>query len=115
MNRLKRSIWCALLFGIQGLYFPLNHFLKGGMELKTFLDDYIPLVPIWVVPYGLICVWWVVAYVWAAWAMEEQLYEAFFIASAFVCVSGLTIFAVFPTYTLHGHKLRFHRVKKRNL
>ena len=59
MNCLKRLIWCALLFGIQGLYFPLNRFLKGGMELKTFLDDYIPLLPIWVVPYGLICVWWV--------------------------------------------------------
>ena len=29
MNNLKRLIWCALLFGIQALYFPLNRFLKG--------------------------------------------------------------------------------------
>ena len=100
MNRLKRLIWCVLLFGIQGLYFPLNRYLKGGMELKTPLDAHVPLWPIWLVPYALICVWWVVAFSWAAWKMEERLYEAFFIASAFVCVSALTIFAVFPTYVV---------------
>lgn len=100
MNSLKRLIWCALLFGIQGLYFPLNRFLSGGMEFKIFLDEYLPLVPIWVIPYGLACGWWVIAYIWSAWRMEDQMYEAFFIASAFVCVSGLTIFAVFPTYVV---------------
>jgi hypothetical protein len=100
MNNSKRLIWCALLFGIQGLYFPLNRFLEGGMELKTALDDYIPLWSIWVLPYGLVCVWWIAAYLWAAWRMEEQLYEAFFIASAFVSVTALTIFTVFPTYAI---------------
>jgi membrane-associated phospholipid phosphatase len=64
------------------------------------LDDYVPLLPGWVIPYVLICGWWIFAYIWAAWRMEEQLYEAFFIASAFTCVAGLTIFAVFPTYVV---------------
>ena len=100
MNNAKRLVWCALLFGIQGLYFPLNRFLKGGMELKTTLDDYVPLWSIWVLPYGLVCVWWIAAYLWAAWRMEEDLYEAFFIASAFVSVAALTIFTVFPTYVI---------------
>lgn len=100
MNSLKRLIWCALLFGIQGLYFPLNRFLKGGVEFKTILDDSVPLWPVWVIPYMLVCGWWIVAYIWAAWSMEERLYEAFFIASAFVCVSALTVFAVFPTYVV---------------
>lgn len=100
MNSLKRLIWCALLFGIQGLYFPLNRLLKGGVEFKTILDDSVPLWPVWVIPYMLVCGWWIVAYIWAAWSMEERLYEAFFIASAFVCVSALTVFAVFPTYVV---------------
>ena len=100
MNKLKRLIWCALLFGIQGLYFPLNRFLEGGVEFKTTLDDYVPLWSIWVIPYGLICVWWIVAYLWAGWRMEEHLYEAFFIASAFASVAALTIFTVFPTYVI---------------
>lgn len=100
MNNLKRLIWCAIVFGIQALYFPLNRFLKGGMEFKTVFDDYLPLWPIWVVPYVLICGWWVVASFWAIWRMEERLYEAFFIASALVSVIGLTIFAVFPTYVV---------------
>ena len=30
--------------------------------------------------------------------MEEHLYEAFFIASAFVSVAAMTIFTLFPTY-----------------
>jgi len=42
MNKLKRLIWCALLFGIQALYFPLNRFLQGGLELKIPLDQYMP-------------------------------------------------------------------------
>jgi hypothetical protein len=100
MNKLKRLVWCALLFGIQSLYFPLNRFLEGGIEFKTALDDYVPLWPIWVLPYTLICVWWIAAHLWAAWRMEERLYEAFFIASAFASVSALTIFAVFPTYVI---------------
>jgi membrane-associated phospholipid phosphatase len=100
MNNLKRLIWCALVFGIQALYFPLNHFLQGGIELKTALDRYVPLWPIWVVPYVLICGWWVIACIWTVWHMEERLYEAFFIASAFVSVSALTIFTMFPTYVL---------------
>lgn len=100
MNRLKRLIWCALLFGIQALYFPLNRFLQGGMEFKTVLDDYVPLWPIWVIPYGLICIWWIVAHLWAAWRMEERLYESFFIATAFASVAALTIYTVFPTYVI---------------
>ncbi|HXQ36683.1 MAG TPA: hypothetical protein VN843_21910 [Anaerolineales bacterium] len=95
MNNLKRLIWCAIVFGIQALYFPLNRFLEGGMEFKTVFDDDIPLWPIWVVPYVLICGWWVAACIWAIWRMEERLYEAFFIAAALVSVTGLTIFAVF--------------------
>ena len=77
MNNLKCLIWCALVFGIQALYFPLNRFLQGGTELKTAFDDYVPLWPIWVVPYVLICGWWVAASIWAVWRMEENLYEAF--------------------------------------
>ena len=100
MNNLKRLVWCAIVFGIQALYFPLNHFLRGGVEFKTTLDNYVPLWPIWVVPYVLICGWWVVACIWTVWRMEEHLYEAFFIASAFASVSAMTIFALFPTYVL---------------
>jgi membrane-associated phospholipid phosphatase len=100
MNNLKRLIWCALLFGIQALYFPLNRFLQGGIEFKTALDDYVPTWSVWVIPYALVCVWWVVAYLWAARRIEDRLYEAFFIASALVSVTALTIFTVFPTYVV---------------
>jgi membrane-associated phospholipid phosphatase len=98
MNSLKRLIFFALLFGIQLLYFPLNRFLQGGVEFKTTWDAYIPVWPVWVVPYSLICVWWIVAYLWAAWRMDEHLYEAFFLASAIMQVTALMIFTFFPTY-----------------
>ena len=57
MNNVKRLIWCALLFGIQLMYFPLNRYLQGGVELKTPLDDHLPIWPIWVIPYSLACIW----------------------------------------------------------
>src|SRR5215831_14613786 len=98
MNNLKRLIFFALLFGIQLLYFPLNRFMHGGVELKTSLDAYVPIWSIWVLPYSLACVWWIVAYLWAAWRMDEYWYEAFFLASAIMQVSALMIFTFFPTY-----------------
>jgi len=98
MNKLKRLIWCALLFGIQALYFPLNKYLQGGMEFRTPLDEHIPLWSAWVLPYVLACWWWIIAYLWAAWRMGDRLYEAFFLASAVMQVSALTIFTIFPTY-----------------
>jgi len=100
MNKLKRLIWCALLFGIQLMYFPLNRYLEGGFEFKTPLDDFIPLWPIWVIPYSLACVWWVIAYLWAARNMQGDLYEAFFIASAVMQVSALMVFTFLPTYIM---------------
>ena len=100
MNNLKRVILCALLFSIQLLYFPLNEYMHGGIELKTPLDTHIPIWPIWVVPYSLICIWWVVAYIWAAWRMDEDLYEALFLSSAIMQVSAFMIFTFFPTYVV---------------
>jgi membrane-associated phospholipid phosphatase len=100
MNPVKRLIWCALLFGIQALYFPLNKYMQGGMEFKTPMDEHMPVWPIWVIPYACICGWWTVAYLWAAWRMESRLYEAFFISSAVMQVSALTIFTLFPTYVM---------------
>lgn len=103
MNSLKRMIFFALLFGIQLLYFPLNRYLHGGIEFTTPLDVYIPVWAAWVAPYSLICFWWIVAYLWAAWRMDEQLYEAFFLASAIMQVSALVIFTFFPTYVVRTH------------
>ena len=39
MNPVKRLIWCALLLGIQALYFPLNKYMQGGMEFRTPIDE----------------------------------------------------------------------------
>jgi len=74
--------------------------LQGGTEFKTTLDQYVPLWPIWSVPYSLVTLWWLAAYIWAASRMEDRMYEAFFIASAFVQVTALMIFTVFPTYVI---------------
>ena len=93
MNNLKRLIWCALLFGIQALYFPLNRFLQGGIEFKTALDDYVPIWSVWVIPYALVCIWWIVAYLWAArvWRrivyMKPFLLPQRFCPDDFYCVS----------------------------
>ena len=100
MSNLKRLIWCAIVFGIQALYFPLNRLSQGGIEFKTVFDDHIPLWSIWVLPYGLVYGWWLVACIWALWRMDERLYEAFFIASAFVSVCAMTVFTLFPTYVV---------------
>jgi membrane-associated phospholipid phosphatase len=99
MSLSRRFAWLLLMLAIASLYLPLNYFLTSGYNLKIGLDDYIPILPIFVVPYLLFLPFWVLAFLYAAWKMDDRLFRAFMIAS--VSAAGVTVltFALFPTYT----------------
>jgi membrane-associated phospholipid phosphatase len=87
-----------LIAGAAGLYFPLNRTLTGGFNLSTPLDAWIPLWPVWVVPYLLCLPAWVGGLIWAAWRMDERLFRSFVSAGLFVLLSATLFYYVFPTY-----------------
>ncbi|MEP7133860.1 MAG: phosphatase PAP2 family protein [Chloroflexota bacterium] len=80
------------------LYFPLNRKLTGGFNLSTRLDAWIPLWPVWVVPYLLCLPFWVFGLIWAVWKMDTQLFRSFVSACLFVLFSATLVYYFFPTY-----------------
>lgn len=93
--RLGMSI---LVAATASLYFPLNRTLTGGFNLATPLDTWVPLWPVWVVPYLLCLPAWAIGLAWAAWKMDEPLFRSFVGASLFVLSSAALCYYVFPTY-----------------
>lgn len=95
-----RIIWLLIPLGMQLLYFPLNRYSTGGIAPSIPLDAYIPVWPVWVVPYVLTLPWWIGFFLWAAFSMDESLYRPFVIAESLAILCGITTFALFPTYVI---------------
>ena len=88
----------ALIASAACLYFPLNRSLTGGFRLSTPLDAWIPLWPVWVIPYLLCLPVWLAALIWAAWKMDKSLFGAFSSSVLFVLLSAALFYYAFPTY-----------------
>ncbi len=89
------------LFAAQMLYFPINRLVRGGVVLRiAFLDDLIPLWPAWIIPYLLSLAWWTGCFLWAAWKMEDRLYEAFVVGTVAVMLSSYAVYVLYPTYVV---------------
>lgn len=99
MTFLKRFSLLMVMLLISGLYFPLNKILTNGYNLKTALDVYIPLVPAFAIPYLLFLPFWVLAFLVAAWKMNDRLFRAFMIGSISAAAIATLTYALFPTYT----------------
>lgn len=87
----------AVLLGYLIINRLMGH-LGGGTTFDIWLDRYVPLWPVWVVPYLLAIVWWAVAMVWAFWKMEDSLYVAFISGWIGACLIGYAIFVTCPNY-----------------
>jgi len=96
----QRLVWLVALFLIQWLYFPINRMVTGGVVLSISWDEFFPLWPIWVVPYLLSLVWWAGCFIWAAWKMEEDLYQAFALGLIAVMLSSYVVYILYPTYVV---------------
>lgn len=95
-----RMLRFTLVIMIQSLYLPLNRTLSGGVISRIPLDDVVPLIPVWTIPYVL----WLPACLalafWASWEMPEQLFRAYFFAAIFTISLSMLFFLVYPTYVL---------------
>jgi membrane-associated phospholipid phosphatase len=95
-----RLAWVVALFAVQLLYFPINRTVQGGVVLSTPWDAYFSLRPVWVIPYLLSLVWWGACFVWAAWKMEDALFQAFAIGLIAVMLASYVVYIAYPTYVV---------------
>jgi membrane-associated phospholipid phosphatase len=98
MDLKKRLILVCLIIGAQCLYTFTNRTMQGGWMPKTSLDNYIPIWPVWVVPYLLVIAVWVSFSLLAAWKMDERLFRAYVVASLATILPSMLFFVLYPTY-----------------
>ncbi len=101
---MKPSYQRILLLGAplaaQMLYFPFNQFSQGGITPNIPLDAYIPLRPVWALPYLLALVWWCGTFLYAALKMDEPLYRMMIYNTVGVIFFSVFCYALFPTYVV---------------
>lgn len=99
----QRRILLVTHLVVMGGYLVINRVmghLGGGTTFDIWLDQYVPLWPIWVAPYVLALVWWGVAILWAFLKMEDGLYVAFTTGWIGACLIGYSIFILYPNYMI---------------
>jgi membrane-associated phospholipid phosphatase len=96
----RRRLFLAQLSVLLG-YLIINRlmsYLGEGTTFDIWLDEYIPLRPVWVVPYLSALVWWGLALLCAHLKMEDALYLPFVVGWIITCLIGYSIFIFYPNY-----------------
>lgn len=89
-----------VILAVSFLYTPINQNVSGGIAPVTPLDFFIPLIPIWAVPYTLALVWWLAAIIWASAKMKTELLKTFVLAVVIVSLSSYLVYLLYPTYVI---------------
>jgi membrane-associated phospholipid phosphatase len=94
----QRFLLAGIMLIVSMGYLPLNRLMQGGTTVEIWLDQYVPLWPIWMVPYLLTIVWWFAAGTWAFLAMGDRLFVMFVSSWVLACLIGFCLFIFYPTY-----------------
>lgn len=100
MSIWKRIVVVAGLGLLQTLYFPIGRSLRGGVALITPLDAYVPVWPVWVIPYDSIWLMLGLSIAWAVWKLDDARFRALTLAQFAVTGLGMAFWLVFPTYVI---------------
>jgi len=99
-QRRKRLFFLAGLLTLLTLYFPINQNVTGGITPDLPIDAFIPLWPIWAVPYLLSIPWWIAALTWGALKMDYPRWRQFSLCLGITIVISYLIFIFYPTYVV---------------
>ncbi len=100
LNLWVRILGLSLILGVYLIYFPINQHVNGGFSSHIFLDDWIPLWPVWTAPYILAIGWWVFAAIWAAIKMELALFKRLVAAVLVMSLSSFLVHLLIPTFVV---------------
>ena len=104
----KRLLWIFLVCCIQLIYIPTSNRITGGIEPKLPIDVF-PVWTIWVLPYVVCYVLWLLGIAWIMLKAEDRFFRSFLAACLLTFVLGNLTFIFFPTYvrpaTLEGNDI----------
>lgn len=93
----KRILLLALACLIQMIYIPTSSRVTGGIEPRLPIDVF-PIWPIWVLPYVLCYLLWLVSFVWIIFKVDDRPFRSLVAASMLTFALGTSTFVFFPTY-----------------
>jgi membrane-associated phospholipid phosphatase len=94
----RRLLWLVIILVAVLLYFPINQFMHGGVQLSLPIDQNIPLYPPAVVPYLLGSLLFVAFPIWAAIYVKPKEFEAFTVSILTATVISYLAYLIFPTF-----------------
>lgn len=97
MKKNRIPLLVLILLAIS-LYFPLNRLLTDGTSMRTPLDAWVPIVPVFAIPYVLFLPYWLCFFLYATWKMDDRHFRGFVASALFAILTANAIFFFFPTY-----------------
>ena len=96
MSKRERFAYLLLILFAVALYLPINQLLTDGTSVRTALDAYVPIIPVFVIPYVLFLPYWLGFMIYAALKMDERLFRAFALSALFAALTATLTFLLFP-------------------
>jgi len=98
MSKRERSAYLLLILFAVALYLPINKVLTDGTSVRIALDAYVPIIPVFVIPYVLFLPYWLGFMVYATFRMDDRLFKTFALTALFAALTATLTFLLFPNY-----------------
>lgn len=80
------------------LYIPVNRLISGGYNLKTDIDNFIPLLPLFVIPYLFGLIFWIFTILKINLSKDERLIKEFNLMLIIASIVSVAIYILIPTF-----------------
>ncbi|MEI7604536.1 MAG: phosphatase PAP2 family protein [bacterium] len=80
------------------LYYPVNRFISGGVELKFFFDDFIPIVPVFIIPYLIGTILFIIFPIFVFIKIRDKRFYSYSITIIIASIISVLIYFIYPTY-----------------
>lgn len=97
-NRFIKPFLIIITIGSMLLYIPVNRFITGGNTLESSLDQFIPLVPIFVIPYLSGIIFWISMIVYINIRAKSRTIKRFNTAIISASILSVLIYILLPTF-----------------
>jgi membrane-associated phospholipid phosphatase len=97
-SRSRRALWVIIVIVILALYFLINRLVSNGRELSFPVDQYTPLIPVFIVPYLFGTFVFIIFPIWAAIYVKSGEFEAYVISILTATLVSYLIYIFFPTF-----------------
>jgi len=94
----KRLIFISLVIGSMLLYIPVNRLITGGYNLEILFDKFIPITPVFVIPYLFGIVFWIFSIIYINLKANKEYAMRFNIMMITAGILSALIYIFIPTF-----------------